>query len=44
VDSSHIYWSTPGGGTIMEADLAGTGMQTLVSGQSFPYGVALGPQ
>jgi hypothetical protein len=48
VDSSHIYWAdrgdTGGAGTIMGANLDGTGVTTLVSGRNFPYEVAVGLQ
>ena len=46
VDGSHIYWADQGGGgitsgTIMEANLNGTGVTTLVRGQNRPAGVAV---
>jgi hypothetical protein len=42
VSSSHIYWTNLGGGTIMAANLSGTGVTTLVSGQLLPEGMAVG--
>jgi Low-density lipoprotein receptor repeat class B len=44
VDSSHIYWTDGSGGTVMAASLDGSGVTTLVSGQSDPIGVTVGPQ
>jgi Abnormal spindle-like microcephaly-assoc'd, ASPM-SPD-2-Hydin len=46
VDASHIYWANQGGGgitsgTIMEANLDGTGVTPLVTGQNKPAGVAV---
>jgi hypothetical protein len=46
VDGSHIYWADQGGGgitsgTIMEANLNGTGVTTLATGQNRPAGVAV---
>ena len=37
----HIYWANYGSGTIIEANLDGTGVTTLVSGQGNPTGVAV---
>ena len=41
--AAHIYWSEYLGSTIMEANLDGTGVQTLISvqAQDGPYGVAV---
>jgi hypothetical protein len=44
VDSSYIYWASDGGGTIMRANLDGTGVTTLEPGQDFPGELAAGPQ
>jgi DNA-binding beta-propeller fold protein YncE len=47
VDSGHIYWADQGrpgqliSGTIMQANLDGSGVTTLVSGQPAPWGVAV---
>ena len=41
VGSCHIYWADQGSGTIMEANLDGTGVTTLVSGLTAPFGVAV---
>jgi DNA-binding beta-propeller fold protein YncE len=43
VDSSHLYWTNQGNGTVAEASLDGTGVTTLVSGQNGPAGVAVSP-
>ena len=42
VDSSHIYW-TDESGTVMRANLDGTGVTTLESGLNSTFGVAVGP-
>jgi hypothetical protein len=44
LDGSHPYWTNQGAGTIMEANLDGTGVMTLVSGQNGPAGAAVRPQ
>jgi hypothetical protein len=44
VDSTHIYWTNQGDGTVDAANLNGTGVTTLVSGQNGPAGVAVGSQ
>src|SRR5258708_6963619 len=38
----HLYWANFGDGTIDEANLDGTGVTTIVTGQNGPYGVAVG--
>jgi hypothetical protein len=48
VDSSHIYWTIPGNsgesnGTIMEANLNGTDVTTLMTGADVPAEVAVRP-
>jgi hypothetical protein len=43
VDSSHLYWTNQRDGTIVEAGLDGTNPQTIATGQSIPFGVAVGP-
>ena len=42
VVSSHLYWSSEYGGTIVEANLDGTNPTTIVTGQNYPIGVAVG--
>jgi sugar lactone lactonase YvrE len=46
VDSSHVYWANGvnNTGTINKANLDGTGVTTLATGQQTPRGVAVGPQ
>jgi len=44
VDSNYIYWASDGNGTIMRANLDGTGVTTLETGQDFPGELAAGPQ
>lgn len=45
VSVSHIYWVDELSGTIMSANLDGTGVTTLVTGQnSGPAGMAVGLQ
>jgi hypothetical protein len=46
VDSNHLYWANGVNttGTINKANLDGTGVTTLASGQQTPRGVAVGPQ
>ncbi len=39
---SHLYWSSDIGGTIVEANLDGTNPMTIVTGQDYPVGVAVG--
>ena len=39
---SHLYWSSDIGGTIVEANLDGTNPMTIVTGQNYPVGVAVG--
>src|SRR5262249_62277427 len=39
--SDSIYWTEISAGAIRRASLDGTGKQTLVTGQSFPAGIAL---
>jgi hypothetical protein len=44
VYGSHIYWVSQGSGTIMEANLDGTGVTTLASDPNpAAYGIAVGP-
>jgi hypothetical protein len=42
VVSSHLYWSSDIGGTIVEANLDGSNPTTIVTGQNSPVGVAVG--
>ena len=46
VNLSHIYWANGvnNTGTINQANLDGTGVTTLATGQQTPRGVAVGPQ
>jgi hypothetical protein len=41
VSSSHVYWANPGADTIVAANLNGTQIRTIATGQSRPYGVAV---
>ena len=45
VDGSYLYWAstgdTPNSGTINRAGLDGSDPQAIVTGQDFPYGVAV---
>ena len=41
MDGSHLYWANPGNGTSMEANLLGTGVTTLASGEDVPEAVAM---
>jgi len=41
---SHLYWADVNAGTIVEADLDGTGAQVIASGQGGPAEVAVGQQ
>jgi len=45
VDASHLYWGNQGTvtipGTIVEANLDGTGAKTIASGKGSPHGVAV---
>ena len=41
MDASHLYWSDTISGTIMAANLDGTVVTTLVTGQDQPEGVAV---
>jgi hypothetical protein len=41
VDASHLYWANYRGGTIVEANLDGTGATTIATGQNGPEGVAV---
>ena len=43
VDSSHLYWGG-GDGTIWEANPDGSNPHLIDSSESFPAGVAVGPQ
>jgi len=46
VDASHLYWAnaiTSTKGTILEANLDGTGAKVIASRQNGPTGVAVGP-
>jgi hypothetical protein len=43
VDSGHVYWANSGNGSINEVPLTGGTVTTLVTGQSSPVGVAVGP-
>jgi hypothetical protein len=43
VDSSHLYWTNQGDGTVDDAHLDGTGVTTLVTGQNGPAGVTVTP-
>jgi hypothetical protein len=44
VDSSHLYWTNQGDGTVDDAHLDGSGVTTLVTGQNGPAGVTVTPQ
>ena len=41
--TSHLYWANAGAGTIVEANLNGTGAKVIASRQNGPTGVAVGP-
>jgi uncharacterized protein DUF5050 len=42
VPAAHLYWTNAGDGTIVEADLDGSNQTTIATGQSTPFGVAVG--
>lgn len=43
LDSSHVYWTEQNTDTIMRANLDGSDPTSVVTGQEFPTGIAVGP-
>lgn len=43
VDATGVYWTNSGDGTVMTVPVSGGTPATLVSGLSYPSGIALGP-
>ena len=41
MDARHLYWANNGAGTIVEANLDGTGAHVIASGQKSPEAVAV---
>lgn len=41
VDSTNVYWTNAGGGTVMKVPIAGGPSTTLASGQAQPWGIAV---
>ena len=41
VNASHLYWANFNAGTIVEANLDGTGAKTIASHKGSPYGIAV---
>jgi hypothetical protein len=39
--TAHLYWSNWGSGTVIEANLNGTGAKTIAKGQNHPIGLAV---